>query len=158
MDVPADVSLEALGVVDAAPVQEAIDTFLTPRVGRVLTLLEPGLCRVSSEGRHEWRVAMAVDALPFAERSFSRLLCVDSLRHLADAEPFLVEARRVLAPGGGLLSVAVEPPPRALRGYLVKAGFDWSESYEVMILERVLETSDVVETRVFATSGWISGT
>jgi ubiquinone/menaquinone biosynthesis C-methylase UbiE len=156
MDQP-EVGLEALGVLDTALVREAIDTFLAPPV-RALTLIEPRLCRVSIGGQHEWRVGMAGEALPFADRSFSRLLCVDSLRHLHDAEPFLVEARRVLAPGGALLSIAVEPPPRALRGYLVKAGFDWSESYEIMTLEHVLETSDVVETRVFATNGWISGT
>jgi ubiquinone/menaquinone biosynthesis C-methylase UbiE len=151
------IGLDALGVLDAPPVQDAIETFLTPPGGRVLTLLEPGLCRVSVGGQREWRVAMAGEALPFADRSFSRLLCVDRLRYLSDAEPFLLEARRVLTPGGGVLSIAVEPPPRAVRGYLVKAGFDWSESYEVMTLEHALETSDVVETRVFATTGWISG-
>jgi ubiquinone/menaquinone biosynthesis C-methylase UbiE len=145
-------------VLDAPPVQEAIQAFLRPSDVRVVTMLEPGLCRVDIGGQREWRVAMAGEALPFADRSFSRMLCVDSLRHLHDAEPFLAEARRVLTPGGGVLSIAVEPPPRAVRGYLVKAGFDWSESHEVMTLEHVLETSDVVETRVFATSGWISET
>ena len=154
---PHEVGLEALGVLDTEVVRDTIDTFLAPPV-RAMTLLEPGLCRISIGPQREWRVAMVADALPFADRSFNRLLCVDSLRRLNDAEPFLVEARRVLTPGGGVLSIAVEPPPRALRGYLVKAGFDWSESFEILTLEHVLESSDVVETRVFATNGWISET
>lgn len=43
----------------------------------------------------------------------------------------VLEARRVLAPGAGLLSIAVEPTARATRGLLVKSGFAWSESYDV---------------------------
>jgi SAM-dependent methyltransferase len=154
---PREVSLEALGVLDTTQVREAIDTFFALPV-RALTLLEPGVCRVNVGRQREWRVVMAAEALPFADRSFNRVLSVDSLRRLNDADPFLAEARRVLEPGGGVMAIAVEPAPRTLRGYLVKAGFDWSESFEIMTLEHVLETFDVVETRVFVTNGWISET
>jgi len=144
-----------LGVLDAAPIRDAVEAFLSNRLGRALTFSDTHACGVS-DGSREWRVSASGTALPFVDGSFDRVLCLDSLRSQEDPERFLVEARRVLVPGGGVLSVAVEPPARAVRGYLVKAGFDWSESYEVMTVEHVLDTG-VEETHVFAATGWISG-
>jgi SAM-dependent methyltransferase len=154
---PVEIGLVALGALDAPEVRDAIATFLGASVGgRALTRSHHGASIVTVSSGREALVEASTRALPFADRSFIRVLCVDSLRHESDPEPFLTEARRVLAPGGGLLSLAVEPNARTTRGLLVKAGFSWSESYEVVTVERATEASDCVEVRVFATTGWVS--
>jgi ubiquinone/menaquinone biosynthesis C-methylase UbiE len=143
-------------VLDAQEIHDAVDAFLTTSAdGRVLALSAQGMSIVTSSAR-EWEVRTGLSALPFADQSFSRLLCVDTLRHAGDPEILLMEARRVLAAGGGLLSIAVEPTARTTRGLLVKSGFAWSESYDVLTVERMTEASDTIEIRVFATTGWTS--
>jgi SAM-dependent methyltransferase len=149
------VGLDALGVVDAAEIRESIAAFVAGAPGgRVLRFSVDGFRLISPGGQREDRVEVAASALPFADGSFVRLCCIDGLRALEDPEPFLAEARRVLARGGALLVVAVEPDARTTRGLMVKAGFAWSESYEAMRIEQVSEDGDVNEIRVFATTGW----
>jgi SAM-dependent methyltransferase len=46
---------------------------------------------------------MEPDRLPFAESTFDSLLLDNVLEHIAEPEPLLAEARRVLRPGGRLL-------------------------------------------------------
>jgi SAM-dependent methyltransferase len=151
----ADAGLAALGVLGADDIRGSVLTFLAgAQGGRVLRVSADGVHVLSRTGEHALRVDVAVSALPFADGSFVRLCCIDSLRALEDPEPFLAEARRVLAHGGALLVVAVEPDARTTRGLMVKAGFSWSESYEAMRIEQVTEDGDVNEIRVFATTGW----
>jgi SAM-dependent methyltransferase len=147
-------ALASLGVLDSPEIRDVLAAFLAG-ASRALRVSDDGLCVVTSGRGTELRVQRPTRELPFTGQSFSHVLGVDMLRHLHDPEDFLIEARRVLAPGGRLLVVAVEPDARATRGLMVKAGFSWSESYEAMRVERVTDDSDVIETRVFATTGWM---
>jgi ubiquinone/menaquinone biosynthesis C-methylase UbiE len=47
--------------------------------------------------------------LPFRERSFDLILCVNALHHFGRFEDFIVEAHRVLKPGGMLASFGMDP-------------------------------------------------
>jgi ubiquinone/menaquinone biosynthesis C-methylase UbiE len=49
------------------------------------------------------------EQLPWAAASFDRLFCVNALHHFDDAGAFMVEAHRVLRPGGALLTVGLDP-------------------------------------------------
>lgn len=63
--------------------------------------LAPGMLAVAAGGRPPAAVADAV-ALPFAPASFGAAVAAFSLNHLTDPVPALVEAARVVAPGGAL--------------------------------------------------------
>lgn len=98
--------------------------------------------------------------LPWPGASFDRIVCVNALHHFSDRARFFAEARRVLRPGGALLSVGKDPhaerdewwvyeyfpetvaldrarfaQARILRGELARAGFDWAESFEADRIE-----------------------
>jgi SAM-dependent methyltransferase len=100
-------------------------------------------------------VRASAEMLPWCDGSFDRLFCVNALHHFADRQRFFAEARRVLRPGGGLLTIGKDPhaerdewwvysyfpetleidrvrfaPVRTLRGELSRAGFAWAESSE----------------------------
>jgi SAM-dependent methyltransferase len=49
------------------------------------------------------------EELPWPERSFDRVLCVNALHHFDDARTFVREAYRVLKPGGMLLNIGLDP-------------------------------------------------
>ena len=49
------------------------------------------------------------EALPCASASCDRLFCVNALHHFSDPAGFIAEARRVLRPRGGLLTVGLDP-------------------------------------------------
>ena len=49
------------------------------------------------------------DSLPFGSATCDRLFCVNALHHFPDKAAFLVEARRVLRSGGGILTVGLDP-------------------------------------------------
>lgn len=108
-------------------------------------------------------VRAVADQLPWRDAAFDRVVCVNALHHFADRERFFAEARRVLTPGGGLLTVGLDPhtdrdewwvydffpetraidrarfaPARIIRGEMAKAGFAWAESSEVQRLETQL--------------------
>jgi ubiquinone/menaquinone biosynthesis C-methylase UbiE len=47
--------------------------------------------------------------LPFRDRSFDLIFCVNALHHFEHFEDFIIEARRVLRPGGMLVNFGMDP-------------------------------------------------
>jgi ubiquinone/menaquinone biosynthesis C-methylase UbiE len=47
--------------------------------------------------------------LPYRSHSFDRVFCINAFHHFSDKPRFLDEARRVLRPRGGLISVGLDP-------------------------------------------------
>jgi len=100
-------------------------------------------------------VRARAEDLPWRDGTFDRIFCVNALHHFSDRDRFFAEARRILRPGGGLLTIGTDPhgkrdewwvyeyfeetraldrtrfaPVRTLRGEMTRAGFAWSESLE----------------------------
>jgi ubiquinone/menaquinone biosynthesis C-methylase UbiE len=100
-------------------------------------------------------VRARAEDLPWRDATFDRVFCVNALHHFADRSRFFAEARRVLKPGGGLLTIGKDPHTdrdewwvyqyfeetraidlqrfarvRTLRGEMALAGFAWTESME----------------------------
>ena len=94
--------------------------------------------------------------LPLRSRSFDRMFCINALHHFPDKPAFLAEARRMLGPGGKLLSVGLDPhhgldkwhvydyfpeslaidkerypATEMLRGWMADAGFENCQTQEV---------------------------
>ena len=107
-------------------------------------------------------VRARAEALPWRDASFDRVYCVNALHHFSDRAQFFAEARRILKPGGALLTIGKDPHTerdswwvydyfpetlaldrdrfarvRMLRGELTLAGFSWSESFEADRIEAV---------------------
>ena len=112
----------------------------------------------------KFKVADATDSLPFVDRKFDALICIDSMNHFPDRANTLKEWRRVLKPGGRAVftdPVAVTGPvtseelaerssiglfvfvPRTVNEELIrKAGF------------KILEQLDVTENAVEVSRRW----
>jgi len=123
----------------------------------------PGACLV--RGRAE--------ALPWRDASVDRVYCINALHHFSDRAQFFAEARRVLKPGGALLTIGKDPHVerdswwvydyfpetlaidrdrfarvRTLRGELTFAGFAWSESFEADHVESAIAAADALATGI----------
>jgi ubiquinone/menaquinone biosynthesis C-methylase UbiE len=107
-------------------------------------------------------VRARAEDLPWGDGTCDRIFCVNALHHFTDRNRFFTEARRVLKPGGGLLTIGKDPhgerdtwwvydyfeetraidcgryaPVKTLRGELTRAGFSWAESLEADHIEVV---------------------
>jgi SAM-dependent methyltransferase len=107
--------------------------------------------------------------LPWRDASVDRVFCVNALHHFADRGRFFAEARRVLKPGGGILTIGKDPYAdrdawwvydyfeetrdidrarfarvRTLRGELAHAGFAWAESFEADRIEAVYSAAEAL--------------
>jgi ubiquinone/menaquinone biosynthesis C-methylase UbiE len=128
------------------------------------------LRRGSAQAAERPRLARArAEDLPFGDASFDRIFCVNALHHFSDRERFFAEARRVLKPGGGLLTIGKDPHTdrdewwvyeyfeetraidrgrfarvRTLRGEMALAGFAWTESMEAEHIEIVRPASEAL--------------
>jgi SAM-dependent methyltransferase len=114
-------------------------------------------------------VRARAEDLPWRDGTFDRIFCVNALHHFSDRNRFFAEARRILRPEGGLLTIGKDPhvereewwvyeyfqetraldrarfaPVRALRGEMTRAGFAWSESLEADHIEAVHLASDAL--------------
>lgn len=58
------------------------------------------------------------DCLPWANRSFDRLYCINALHHFRDKVAFLREARRVLLSGGQMMTIGLDPHTGVDRWYI----------------------------------------
>jgi ubiquinone/menaquinone biosynthesis C-methylase UbiE len=118
-------------------------------------------------------VRARAESLPWRDASFDRLYCVNALHHFTDRNAFFAEARRVLKPGGGLLTIGKDPHTdhddwwvyqyfeetraidcqryarvRTLRGEMALAGFAWTESMEADHIEVMRPASEALATGV----------
>jgi ubiquinone/menaquinone biosynthesis C-methylase UbiE len=60
----------------------------------------------------------AATHLPLAGGSIDRVFCVNALHHFPDQRAFISECRRVLRPGGGLLTIGLDPHRAADRWWV----------------------------------------
>ena len=118
-------------------------------------------------------VRARAEDLPLRDGTFDRIFCVNALHHFADRHRFFAEARRVLKPGGGLLTIGKDPHAerdswwvydyfeetraidrarfaavRTLRGDLTRAGFAWAESLEADHIEVSHSAAEAVASGV----------
>lgn len=73
------------------------------------------LRRCSSSG--DLRVGQA-EKLPWADGSFDLVLCVNALHHFRSPRTAIVEAHRVLRPGGAFVSIGLDPAASPGRWYV----------------------------------------
>jgi SAM-dependent methyltransferase len=113
------------------------------------------------------------EALPWRDASFDRVYCINALHHFSDRARFFAEARRILEPGGGLLTIGKDPHTerdswwvydyfpetadidrerfarvRTLRGEIALAGFSWSESFGADRIEAAIPASEALATGI----------
>lgn len=118
-------------------------------------------------------VQARAEDLPWRDATFDRVFCVNALHHFTDRARFFAEARRILKPGGGLLTIGTDPHTehddwwvytyfeetraidrerfarvRTLRGEIALAGFAWTESMEADHIEVVRPASEALATGV----------
>lgn len=69
----------------------------------------PMLERARSAAPATLLVQGRAEALPWRAGSFDRIFCVNALHHFTDPAAFFREARHVLRPGAGLMTVGLDP-------------------------------------------------
>jgi len=114
-------------------------------------------------------VRARAEALPWRDATFDRIYCVNALHHFTDRVQFFAEARRILRPGGGVLTIGKDPHTdrdewwvydyfeetraidharfarvRTLRGEMALAGFAWTESMEADHIEVVQAAGEAI--------------
>ena len=90
--------------------------------GHWLALLQTWGCRAIGLEPSEQMLARAAErqcgarllrghaeAIPCADASFDRVVCINALHHFADKRRFVGEARRVLRPGGRFMAINLDP-------------------------------------------------
>jgi ubiquinone/menaquinone biosynthesis C-methylase UbiE len=133
----------------------------------------PMLDRARSAAPAARLVRARAEDLPWRDATFDRIFCVNALHHFADRQGFFSEARRVLRPGGGLLTIGKDPHAdrdewwvydyfeetraidrqrfarvRTLRGEMALAGFTWTESMEADHIELVQSAAEALANGV----------
>lgn len=118
-------------------------------------------------------VQAKAEDLPWRDATFDRIFCVNALHHFTDRVRFFTEARRVLKPGGGLLTIGKDPHTehddwwvytyfeetraidraryarvRTLRGEMALAGFAWSESMEADHIDVIRPAAEALDDGV----------
>lgn len=80
--------------------------------GRSLAGLDPSremLAKAAAQAPTAELAQGRAEALPWEAGQFDRVVCINALHHFDDPSAFAREARRVLARGGGLLVVGLDP-------------------------------------------------
>ena len=143
---------------------------------RVIAGVEPSaemIARAQAAAPDARLVRGRAEALPWSDGTFDRVYCVNALHHFADRAQFFAEARRILKPGGALLSIGKDPHTdrdtwwvydffpetleidrqrfarvRTLRGELTLAGFSWAESFEADRIEGLRSATDALASGI----------
>jgi ubiquinone/menaquinone biosynthesis C-methylase UbiE len=102
------------GSVDAAEVGCGTGHWLAELAGRVrraagLDLSVEMLNRARTAAPFAFLARGRAEQLPWATASFDRLFCIHAMHHFADADAFMIEARRVLRPRGAIMIVGLDP-------------------------------------------------
>jgi len=143
--------------------------------GRLLAGIEPSAemvvrARAATAAR---LVRGRAEALPWRDAAFDRVYAINALHHFTDRARFFAEARRVLEPGGALLTIGKDPHAerdswwvydyfpetieidrrrfarvRDLRGEMALAGFSWTESFEADCVEATMPAAEALATGV----------
>jgi ubiquinone/menaquinone biosynthesis C-methylase UbiE len=152
------------------------DRSATASAERLIAGVEPSLemiTRARLAAADAWLVRGRAEALPWRDATFDRVYCVNALHHFSDRVQFFADARRILKPGGALLSVGKDPHTdrdawwvydyfpetleidrqrfarvRTLRGEMTLAGFSWSESFEADRIEGLRSAADALATGI----------
>jgi SAM-dependent methyltransferase len=77
--------------------------------------------RMLAHARAQERSALVhglADHLPWATNAFSRLFCINAFHHFQNKESFLADARRVLQPGGRIMTIGLDPHTGIDRWYI----------------------------------------
>lgn len=81
------------------------------------------------------------EQLPWTNQSIDRIFCVNAFHHFSDKMAFLGEARRVLRPGGRLMTINLDPHREIDRWYI----YDYFESALETDRGRYVATSQIQE-------------
>ena len=147
-----------------------------PSERRILAGLDPSapmLARAQTIAPPARLVRGRAEELPWRDATFDRVFCINALHHFADRNRFFAEARRVLKPGGGLLTIGKDPHTerddwwvyqyfeetraidlarfarvRTLRGEMALAGFAWTESMEADHIDVLRPATDALANGV----------
>lgn len=82
------------------------------------------------------------ERLPWPAESFDMVFCVNALHHFADKLAFLAEARRILRPGGMMLTVGLDPHSGVDHWYI----YDYFERSAEIDKQRYLASSSIRES------------
>lgn len=99
----------------------------------------PSMLAKAREAGHGTLTLGSAEAIPLADARFDRVYCVNAFHHFTDKPAALREAKRVLAPGGRFLTIALDPHEGSDRWFL----YDYFEG-----------TLDIDRTR-YASCPWI---
>jgi ubiquinone/menaquinone biosynthesis C-methylase UbiE len=102
----------------------------------------PGMLNVARTRVPDGRlIAARAEALPCRKTIFARLFSVNALHHFADPPAFFREAKRVIAPGGGLMTVGLDPHTGCDRWWI----YDYFPSALIEDRRRYLPTATIRE-------------
>lgn len=85
---------------------------LLSRRGIWVAGLDASVQMLAGARRHASDAALAhgrAEHLPWRDAVFDRVMCVNALHHFADPPAFLQDARRVLRPGGAVMTIGLDP-------------------------------------------------
>src|SRR5687768_10486775 len=110
------------------------------------------LQRARPTAPHAMLACARAEQLPWLAGRFDRLFCINALHHFADARLFMSEAWRVLRPGGGLLTIGLDPHTGQDRWWI----YDYFPSARTADLVRYPPTSEIRKGLVAA--GFVDAT
>jgi len=154
----------------------AVTGMPSPRRPTIIAGVEPSaemIARAHAAAPQAHVVRARAERLPWHDATFDRVCCINALHHFSDRQEFFAQARRVLRPGGALMSVGKDPHAerdtwwvydffpetvqvdrerfarvRTLRGELALAGFAWTESFETDRIEALTPAAEALSNGI----------
>jgi ubiquinone/menaquinone biosynthesis C-methylase UbiE len=145
---------------DFAGIESAVTSFVGPKLGARVVEVGCGTGRWLRLLRASGIPVAGVDAsfgmlthaqppvlqavaeqLPCTGRSIDRVFCINAFHHFSEKVAFLGEARRVLRPGGRLMTIGLDPHRGIDRWYI----YDYFESALELDRRRYVRTNQIQE-------------